>query len=153
MSTALDYNARTAHARASSTTAAMPSTRPIADFDKPATSAAGLPDPTTLLVNLTRCVIEILAGVRELDQVARWVSDDVYTNLLRRVTIALRARAVTGGSAARPRLTVGDPVISEPCSGVVEAVVVAHQPTRSRAVAIRLESLDGRWRANAITVL
>jgi hypothetical protein len=37
-----------------------------------------LPDPVPLLQNLTRCVIEILAGARELEQIARWVSDDVH---------------------------------------------------------------------------
>ena len=46
---------------------------------------SALPDPRPLLENLTRCVIEILAGARELEQVARWVSDDVYRHLLKRV--------------------------------------------------------------------
>jgi hypothetical protein len=36
---------------------------------------------------------------------------------------------------------------------VVEAVVVVHNRARSRAVAIRLEGLDRRWRATAISVL
>ncbi|WP_198414502.1 Rv3235 family protein [Cryobacterium sp. Sr8] len=41
-----------------------------------------LPDPEPLVINLTRCVIEVLAGARELDQLARWVTDDVYRHLL-----------------------------------------------------------------------
>ncbi|MFF1633644.1 Rv3235 family protein [Leifsonia sp. NPDC058248] len=110
-------------------------------------------DPAPLLINLTRCVVEILAGVRSLEQVTRWVTDDVYSNLIRRVTIASRSRAITGGQVRRPRLTVGTPIVTRPCEGVVEAVVMVHQPTRSRAVAIRLEDLAGRWRASAITVL
>jgi hypothetical protein len=110
-------------------------------------------DPGPLLVNLTRCVVEILAGVRSLDQLTRWVTDEVYANLIRRVTIASRSRAITGGEVRRPRLTVGTPIVTRPCPGVVEAVVMVHQPTRSRAVAIRLEDLAGRWRASAITVL
>ncbi|GAA4176044.1 Rv3235 family protein [Gryllotalpicola koreensis] len=39
---------------------------------------ADLPDPDPLITNLTRCVIEILAGARELEQIARWISDDVF---------------------------------------------------------------------------
>ncbi|WP_223694709.1 Rv3235 family protein [Leifsonia poae] len=150
MNTAFDYDFRTTPETPSG---AKTKTRPVADFARPAIDTASLPDPAPLLVNLTRCVIEILAGVRELDQVARWVDDGVFLNLLRRVTIAARSRAVTGEQARRPRLTVGEPRVTEPCSGVVEAVVMAHQPMRSRAVAIRLEGMHGRWRASAITVL
>ncbi|MFF1571860.1 Rv3235 family protein [Leifsonia sp. NPDC058292] len=109
--------------------------------------------PVPLLVNLARCVIEILAGVRQLDQLSRWVSDEVHLNLLRRVTIAARSRAITGAVAQRPRLTISEPRVTEPVDGVVEAVVMVHQPARSRAVAIRLESSEARWRATAITVL
>jgi hypothetical protein len=126
---------------------------PVLDFDFRVSRSADLVDPAPLLVNLARCVTEIIAGVRSLDQLARWVSDDVYLTLLRRVTIAARSRAITGGQARRPRLTVGDPMITHPRDGVVEAVVMVHQPSRSRAVAIRLEALDDRWRASAITVL
>lgn len=110
-------------------------------------------DPAPLLVNLTRCVVEILAGVRNLDQLSRWVTDDVHTHLVRRVTIAARARAMSGAQAQRPRLVVGEPIVSRPSDGVIEAVVMVHQPARSRAVAIRLDELGGRWRASAITVL
>ncbi len=122
-------------------------------FGHQPTPTAHLPDATPLLENLTRCVIEILAGARELEQIARWVSDDVYRHLLKRVVIASRARQITGGTVRRPHLVVGEPRISEPKDGVIEAVVVVHQRTRSRAVAIRLEGWDGRWRASAINVL
>ncbi|MDN4598493.1 Rv3235 family protein [Leifsonia virtsii] len=37
------------------------------------------PSPSILCAALARCVVEILAGARSLDQVARWVSDVVYT--------------------------------------------------------------------------
>jgi hypothetical protein len=125
----------------------------VFDFDFRVSRSGDLVDPAPLLVNLARCVTEIIAGVRSLDQLARWVSDEVYLTLLRRVTIAARSRAITGGQVRRPRLTVGAPMVTHPRDGVVEAVVMVHQPSRSRAVAVRLEALDGRWRASAITVL
>ena len=125
----------------------------VIDFEARLRAAHELVDPRPLLVNLARCVTEIIAGVRSLDQLARWVTDDVYLTLLRRVTIAARSRAITGGEARRPRLSIGDPIVTEPHAGVVEAVVMVHQPTRSRAVAIRLESIEGRWRSSAIAVL
>jgi hypothetical protein len=112
-----------------------------------------LPDPEPLVVNLTRCVIEVLAGARELDQIARWVSDDVYAHLLKRVVLSARARAVKGQRPQRPTISIGRVHISEPRDGVIEAVVIVHTRARVRAVALRLEGLDNRWRASAINVL
>lgn len=112
-----------------------------------------LPDPEPLLINLSRCVIEVLAGVRELDQVARWVSDDVYRHLLKRVVLSARARSVKGQRPRRPTITIGRITTSEPRDGVIEAVVMVHGKGRARAVAIRLEGLDHRWRASAVNVL
>ena len=126
--------------------------RPLAEFPAP-DDPGMLPDPAPLCANLALCVVEALVGARSLDQVSRWVTESVFVHLLRRVVIASRARAISGSEAPRPRLRVGEPHISSPVPGVVEAVVLVHQPARSRAVAIRLETVRGRWRATAITVL
>ncbi|GAA1689669.1 hypothetical protein GCM10009792_07190 [Microcella alkalica] len=122
-------------------------------FDYQPTSTADLPDPRPLVENLTRCVIEILAGARELEQIARWVTDDVYSTLLKRQVISARARAARGRPAVRPAFALGSTIICEPRDGIIEAVVVVNSRARSRAVAVRLEGLDRRWRASAIHVL
>lgn len=137
------HGARTAHAR-------------IAHeefFDYQPTSTSDLPDPRPLVENLTRCVIEVLAGARELEQIARWVTDDVYSTLLKRQVISARARAARGRPVVRPAFALGSTIICEPRDGIIEAVVVVNSRARSRAVAIRLEGLDRRWRASAIHVL
>ena len=121
-------------------------------FGHQPTSASALPDPAPL-ENLTRCVIEVLAGARELEQIARWVSDDVYRHLLKRVVISSRARQAKGQSVVRPTFSIGSTTVCEPRDGVVEAVVIVRGRARARAVAIRLEGLDRRWRATAIHVL
>lgn len=122
-------------------------------FGHQPTRSSELPGPEPLIENLTRCVIEVLAGARELDQIARWVSDDVYRHLLKRVVLSARARQVKGVKASRPTFTTGHTRVCRPRDGVVEAVVIVHGRARSRAVAIRLEGLDRRWRATAINVL
>jgi hypothetical protein len=122
-------------------------------FDHQPTPSSALPDPRPLIENLTRCVIEILAGARELDQIARWLSDDVYRHLLKRVVLSSRARQAKGAAALRPSFAVGSVIVCEPRDGVVEASVVVRGRARVRAVAIRLEGLDRRWRATAINVL
>jgi len=122
-------------------------------FDYQPTSSAALPDPRTLVENLTRSVVEILAGARELEQIARWVTDDVYRTLLKRQVISARARAARGTPAVRPAFAIGSVLMCEPRDGIVEAVVIVNSRARSRAVALRLEGLDHRWRASAIHVL
>jgi hypothetical protein len=114
---------------------------------------AALPDPEPLLENLTRCVIEILAGARDLEQIARWVDDDVYRHLLKRVVLSTRARQAKGQPARSPSFSIGSMSICEPRDGVVEAVVIVIGRARTRAVALRLEGFDTRWRATAINVL
>ncbi|PPF56885.1 hypothetical protein C5B94_02150 [Clavibacter michiganensis] len=122
-------------------------------FGRQPCSSQDLPPSGPLLENLTRCVIEILAGARELDQIARWVSDDVYRHLLKRVVLSARARRTKGQSVTRPVFTIGTVTSFSPRDGVIEAVIVVHGRARARAVAIRLEGLDRRWRATAVNVL
>ena len=110
-------------------------------------------DPDLLVENLVRCVVEILAGARELDQVSRWVTEDVYRTLHKRVILAARARSAHGTRTRRPVFTIGGIRSSSPAAGVIESVVVLHGRGRSRAVAVRLETYDGRWRATAVHVL
>jgi hypothetical protein len=81
------------------------------------------------------------------------VSDDVYRHLLRRVVLSTRARRARGQRATRPAFTIGSTSVCEPRDGVVEAVIIVCGRARTRAVAMRLEGLDDRWRATAINVL
>ncbi|MCU1530156.1 MAG: 3-hydroxyacyl-CoA dehydrogenase [Frondihabitans sp.] len=132
---------------------ALLSPRPDPHFDRQPTPRSNLPDPAPLVTNLARCVVEILAGAREIEQIARWVTDDVYRHLLKRVVLAARARSARGSTTARPTFSVGSIRLTEPSDGVIEAVVIMHGRVRSRAVALRLEGLDRRWRATAVHVL
>ncbi|GAA0958727.1 Rv3235 family protein [Frigoribacterium faeni] len=102
---------------------------------------------------LARSVLEVLAGARDLEQLSRWVTADVYALLQRRVRLSARARMAHGIRAYRPILRLGPVRVTEPSPGTVEAVVVVHGRGRSRAVAVRLETTRGRWRACALHVI
>jgi len=117
------------------------------------TPSVELPDPTPLLRSLTQGVLEVLAGVREVDQLARWFGEDAYQALLTRANLSARARSARGVAPARPVFEILSLRCSSPADGVVEAVVVVAGPGRTRAVAIRLEGLDRRWRATSLAVL
>ena len=122
-------------------------------FDRQYTPLSELPDPSVLIENLATGVVEVLGGVRDLEQLGRWLSESVYRHLLRRSIIAARGRAVRGQTPARPIATVAAKRITFPAGNIVEATVLLHGVSRTRAVAIRLEGMDQRWRATALAVL
>jgi hypothetical protein len=122
-------------------------------FTHQRTSSEALPDPEPLLTNLTRGVLEVLAGVREVDQLARWLTEDAYRKLVGRANLATRARSARGVPAARPKHAILSVRHTSPADGVVEAVVIVAGPARTRAVAIRLEGMDRRWRATSLALL
>jgi len=122
-------------------------------FDRQLTPRSELPDPSVLVENLATGVVEVLGGVRDLEQLGRWLSEGVYRHLLRRSIIAARGRAVRGQMPARPVAAVAAKRITFPAGNVVEATVLLHGASRTRAVAIRLEGMDQRWRATALAVL
>ena len=122
-------------------------------FNRQPTSASQLPDPQPLVENLAASIIEVLAGARDLEQIARWMNEQVYKHLLRRTIIAARGRSARKQPAGRPVFTIAATRITQPADGVVEATVIVLGKARTRAVAIRLEGFDSRWRATALHVL
>ena len=128
--------------------------RDLSEFFAPQrTPSADLPDPEPFLSNLTRGVLEVFAGVREVDQLARWLTEDAYRKLLTRANLAARARSARGVPAIRPVYTLLSVHHSSPADSVVEAVVVVQSAARARSVALRLEGMDGRWRATSLAIL
>lgn len=117
------------------------------------TPSQALPDPEPLLANLTIGVLEVLAGVREADQLARWLGEDAFRALVTRSNLSARARSARGVVPARPSYRIVSTHVSSPADGVVEGVVITAGPARTRAVAVRLEGWDGRWRATSLAAL
>ncbi|WP_439691946.1 Rv3235 family protein [Curtobacterium sp. SP.BCo] len=99
------------------------------------------------------CVAEILTGARDVDSIARWITDDVQRHLQQRAAVAARSRRLGRRSRARALLRVGSVLVCRPADGVAEATVVVHTRSHARAVAMRLEERQGRWRATAVGVL
>ena len=128
--------------------------RELSEFFAPQrTSSTELPDPEPFLRNITRGVLEVFAGVREVDQLARWLTEDAYRPLMTRANLAARARSARGVGAIRPVHTLVRVIHSSPADGVIEGVVVVRGPARTRSVALRLEGMDGRWRATSLALL
>jgi hypothetical protein len=127
----------------------------IDDFCAPvATPTSQLPDSTRWAGQFVQAAVEVALGQRPISQLVRWTSEDVHLTLSRRAQLAQRAgdrrggQTTTGRRAPRPR--VQSVHGCSPRDGVAEATVVVNDGARIRAVAVRLEGWDGRWRVTAL---
>ncbi|SDQ08861.1 Rv3235 family protein [Quadrisphaera sp. DSM 44207] len=126
-----------------------PSSGPDPFFSPQPTPASALPDPGGLVPGLVQATVEVLSGARPAAQLLRWLSADVYAGLQRRAALTARVR---GARTTAPRAHVRRVHLSSPRDGVVEGAAVVRDGERVRAVALRLEGLDGRWRVTALEV-
>lgn len=131
------------------------------DSDERATPRAALPDPGALAHKFAQAAVEIIAGDRPVAHLVRHATLDVLDQLERtarhraaRAVELLRVQGrasadsgVAGPSPARPRVTSVH--LSEPADGIAEACAVISAGPRRRALAFRLEGLDGRWQCTA----
>lgn len=141
------------------------------ETDERATPRRLLADPVPLAHRLAQAVVEILAGDRPVTQLTRYATLDVLDQLERAVRRRARVLAITAATGQRPatagrssgggagqrgselataRARVTSVHLSEPADGVAEACAVVSAGTRGRALAFRLEGLDGRWQCTAL---
>lgn len=132
---------------------ARPAVRADAFFSPQRTSAADLPSADVFTRNVVRGVLEVFAGVREVEQLARWTTEEVYRAIVVRAGLAARARSARGVPVPRDVHQIRSVHLFSPADGVIEATVTAAARTRTRAIALRLEGIDGRWRVTALALL
>ena len=118
-----------------------------------ATSRSALPDPGPWTAQLVQAVLEVLAHERPRHQLARWLAPEVYADLGIHLAASPPRPPARPGTVGRARRTVSSTHVFEPADGVVEATAVVVGGRRARAVAVRLEGWDGRWRCTKLAVL
>lgn len=120
------------------------------DFGPQPTRSAALPDPRPWAARFAQALVEVLAGQRPVGQLVRWTSGEIYESLATDLGAAGPApgRAVSRQPAERP--VVRSVRIDQPADGVAEVSAVVRADGRARAVALRLEGLDGRWQCTAL---
>jgi hypothetical protein len=120
-----------------------------------------LPDPDQLCGSLVLAAVEVLAGIRPLVQLTRWVTPAVLEMLadgLRRAAPPGRARSdravarTPGRTAPIRRATILRTHLSRVSATAAEASVVVHDGARVRAAALRLEVHRGHWRATVLQI-
>ncbi|HTW20346.1 MAG TPA: Rv3235 family protein [Mycobacteriales bacterium] len=111
----------------------------------PRSARVDLPDPGRTARGLAQAIVEVLAGARPPVQLTDLVTIDVL-RMLRRGTG--RLGSLPGRPAPRP--VIASVRVCEPCEAVAEVSAVIATGVRMRALALRLEGIDGRWRCTAV---
>ncbi|MEY3999890.1 MAG: hypothetical protein RLZZ626_245 [Actinomycetota bacterium] len=112
-----------------------------------------LPDPTQQIRFIAPAVVEIIAGVRGVEQLGAVLSEEVYLRLRERAMLAARVRRLKDERDSRPAMLIRNLRMSSPRPGVVESVVLLSSQSRTRAVAIRLEGRYNRWLATSVSII
>ena len=107
-------------------------------FSAQPTGRGQLPDPVWFGRRLLVAILEATSGRRPLNQLAQHLSQGVLNGLI--IDLNRRPGWMKHPAAIR---TVR---VCEPADGVAELAVVVQTGARVRAIAARLEGLDGRWR-------
>jgi len=122
-------------------------------FGRQYTSSKDLPNPESSLMSLATGVIEVISGTRQIDQLARILSDGVYQAISSKAIEARNSRESRGEKARYQNIRVHAIRNQSPRDGVIESVVLVDIHERTRAVVIRLEGINSRWRATSVSVL
>lgn len=118
------------------------------DFARRPTRSSHLPAPEPFLAKLAQAIVEVISGQRPAPQLIRHTSPTVYSVLARRALVSTRRHR--GGP--RRAAVVRRIRLCEPADGVIEGCAVVVSQGRVRALALRLEGLDGRWLVTQVAI-
>jgi hypothetical protein len=121
------------------TAAGVPGWSSESDIGVRKTSTEQLPPADRTASMLARALVEMISGQRPLGQLRVHCAPEVYAGLA--------ARPSAGPLALPHLLTVR---VCEPADGVAEVSAAFRRADRVRAVAFRLQGVDGRWRITAL---
>lgn len=123
----------------SSDPADSPPCSQLTGFEAQPTGTAGLPPAGPWSMRLVHGIVEVINGVRPATQLTRWVTPDIKVLVAQRIL-----------DKNMPRMIVRSVHVTETQDGVAEVCSVFGTPNRAYAMAMRLDGLDGRWRATSL---
>ncbi len=105
--------------------------------------------------SLAVACLEIFAGVRRSESVARWVDRELLEKIDQRAQLRaeLAPARPPDGLGARRRVQAGSARVCRIDDRVAEVTVVVRTHNRFRAVAVRLELLTTRWTMTALQTM
>ena len=109
------------------------------DFDVQPTGRKDLPPAKEWSVHLVKALIEVVNGSRSVSQLLRWVTPEVMSGIKFQL-----------GRKGFPKFQLSSINVHETDDGVAEISAVFKSKERAYAMAMRLEGLDGKWRATSL---
>ncbi len=132
---------RSAVAAPAMVTADVPTWSSDPDVGVRRTVAADLPVPGRAATMFARGLVEVLSGIRPVEQLRSHCAPEVFAGL--------EDLPVVPGTGLPQLRSVHT---SQPSDGAAEVCVVFRRADRVRALAFRIEGVDGRWRLTALQV-
>lgn len=103
------------------------------------------PELDAFATRFAQAVVEVIGGDRGVHQLMRWTTDEVYEDLQRRSN-TLRRTTPQIGRRRRLRAHVRSVHLSRPQADAAEISIHVRHGDRSRAIAVRIELIERRWR-------
>jgi hypothetical protein len=109
-------------------------------------------DPANFFAEICAAYVEVLAGVRRPEQLARWLSDRAYYDICQRARREARARELTGAKS-RPdiALRISKTFLTDEKS--YQGVVLLQVSGVTRAVSVRAELIHRRYRITDLCLI
>ena len=96
-----------------------------------------------------QAVVEVIGGDRGVHQLMRWTTEWVYADLMHR-SHALQRATPGDQRLRRVRATVRSVHLFRPHEDAAELSIHVRHGQRSRAIAARIERIEGRWRCSVL---
>ena len=110
------------------------------------------PDPAEFFAEICAAYVEVLAGLRRPEQLARWLSDTAYYDICQRYSREARAREVTG-IRERPDIVLRRTRTFLTSDNSFQGVVILQISGVLKAVSIRAELIYERYRITDIVLV
>lgn len=108
--------------------------------------------PENLLAVIGKAYLEVLAGVRRPEQLARWLSDKAYYELRDKAHREARSRQVTGATTL-PSIVVKQSKTFATVKDGYQGVLLVKISGATKAVSIRARNIHQRFRVTELEVL
>lgn len=109
-------------------------------------------DPARFFAQISTAYVEVLAGMRRPEQLARWLSDKAYYDVCQRAKRESMARQITG-LTARPVIILRSSKTFLTDGQSFQGVVVLQIAGATKAISVRAELIHERYRITDLCLI
>ena len=110
------------------------------------------PDPAKFFAEICAAYVEVLAGARRPEQLARWLSDRAYYDVCQRARREARARELTG-VRVRPEISLRATKTFLTDFTSYQGVVLLQISGKLKAISVRAELIHERYRITDLCLI